>query len=374
MDEKTAASLQEYFRQNVEKKLLVKVPAQSDFDLTPATRLLEKRREMQDTETGLGRQKDEFHVKMEMLSQRREELGRKEKMLHDSLLKFEKFLKENDAKRNRAIKKAYEERKTRDAKDSEITRLRDQCLSLVKVKDRQTKIVDEGLHFQRYLESVLETSDGFSEVKDLLARYDTLSATNAELLERSRIVQEKNEADRVAFVALQEEKNNEILDCNNQIALLKARLEEVKGQVVRWQSVCETEMKTATEKSLEVGQIKMATHNLFNLVKSHLNNRLNATHDTVTQLDKIQQFILDLSAITHDLVVEQRSHPETSPSGGGSNSSSTAAVATLPTLSAAANAAAAAAITTSSSNPAATSTTSTAHAAVDSKKPRAAQR
>ena len=45
----------------------------------------------------------------ESLQQRTEELERKEQQLKESLLKFDKFLKENDAKRARAIKKSAEE-------------------------------------------------------------------------------------------------------------------------------------------------------------------------------------------------------------------------------------------------------------------------
>ena len=48
-------------------------------------------------------------MKMESLQQRREELERKELQLKESLLKFDKFLKENDSKRARAIKKANDE-------------------------------------------------------------------------------------------------------------------------------------------------------------------------------------------------------------------------------------------------------------------------
>lgn len=44
-----------------------------------------------------------------------------------------------------------------------------------------------------------------------------------------------------------------------------------------------------------------ATANLFFLIKSHLNNRLSTTTDTLAQLDRIQQFIIDLSEITRKL-------------------------------------------------------------------------
>ena len=44
--------------------------------MTPATRLLERRREMIEVETGLSKQKEEFAMKMESITQRREELAR----------------------------------------------------------------------------------------------------------------------------------------------------------------------------------------------------------------------------------------------------------------------------------------------------------
>lgn len=98
-------NLEEYFRTTFEDKLLVKMPEREDDHLTPATRLLEKRREMQEVEQALAAQKEEFQMKMESLQQRREELERKECQLKESLLKFDHFLKENDSKKARALKK-----------------------------------------------------------------------------------------------------------------------------------------------------------------------------------------------------------------------------------------------------------------------------
>jgi hypothetical protein len=48
---------------------------------------------MLEVENGLNQQKEEFAMKMESLTQRRDELARKESQLKDSLLKFDKFLK-----------------------------------------------------------------------------------------------------------------------------------------------------------------------------------------------------------------------------------------------------------------------------------------
>ncbi|KAI9095857.1 hypothetical protein DFS34DRAFT_581995 [Phlyctochytrium arcticum] len=256
---------------------------------------------MLEVENGLNQQKEEFAMKIESLAQRREELARKETQLKESLMKFDKFLKENDAKRTRAIKKALDERKTREQKEVDIYNLRDTINHLSGKKDRQLQSVDTNLSYQRFLEAVLENVEEFGEVKDIIGRFDTLAATNAELLERAREASDRTEHDRMSFIHSTEEKNNTILNYNNDVAKLQTRLEELQSRSAKWQSECDQTMNNATQKSLLLGQIKMATNNLFNLVKSHLNNRLNTTSDTLVQLDKIQQFILDLSQITAEM-------------------------------------------------------------------------
>ncbi|KAJ3221289.1 Cilia- and flagella-associated protein 73 [Clydaea vesicula] len=299
MTSRNVVSMEDYFKANVEKKLFIKMPRHDDdLDLTPATRLLEKRREMLEVENGLKQQKEEFALKMESLAQRREELARKETQLKDSLTKFDKFLKENDAKRTRALKKSLEERKLREQKEGEVNNLRENFTNLTQKKEHQLQIVDTNLSYQRYLESVIETVGEYGEVKDLIARYDTLAATNSELVERARNAQEKTERDRLNFIQSSEEKNNTILNCNNIIAKLQTKLEESQLKSGKWQSEWDHTLENATHKTLLLGQIKMATNNLFTLVKSHLNNRLNNTNDTLSQLDKIQQFICDLNQIT----------------------------------------------------------------------------
>ena len=96
------------------------MPERDEGHLTAATRLLEKRREMNEVEQALNAQKDEYQMKMESLQQRREELERKEYQLKSSLLKFDKFLKENDSKRARALKKATSEQEQSKMKTREI--------------------------------------------------------------------------------------------------------------------------------------------------------------------------------------------------------------------------------------------------------------
>ncbi|KAI9136997.1 hypothetical protein BKA69DRAFT_1119445, partial [Paraphysoderma sedebokerense] len=301
MDPTTSKNIGDFFRSDVEKKLTSKLPNQNQFALSPATRLLEKRREIDDVESGLTHQKHEFQIKMETLTQRREELARKEKMLHDSLIKFESFLKENDAKRNRAIKKAQDERKIKEMKEIEVEKLKEVLQNVTKQKENQARILENSIHYQQYLESIIETptarTEHFSDIKDILSRFDTLTATNSELMQRSKAAATELESTKSNYQSLLENKNNEILNFNNSVAILKVKLEEVQLRGRKWQAEWENNMKNATGRGLEVGQIKMATANLFFLIKSHLNNRLSTTTDTLAQLDRIQQFIIDLAEI-----------------------------------------------------------------------------
>ena len=58
-----------------------------------------------------------------MFKRREEGLKKKDLELQESLIRFSKFLQENDAKRMHALKKAMDERKTREEKEREIEQL-----------------------------------------------------------------------------------------------------------------------------------------------------------------------------------------------------------------------------------------------------------
>ena len=69
--------------------------------VSPATRLLEKRRQMFEVQESLEQQKQEFFRKEEVFKRREEVLKKKDLELQESLIRFSKFLQENDSKRTR---------------------------------------------------------------------------------------------------------------------------------------------------------------------------------------------------------------------------------------------------------------------------------
>jgi hypothetical protein len=106
-------------------------------------------------------------------------------------VQFEVFVKENDAKRTRALKKERAEVSSRKQKEQEIVALQADLQEHSNARLRALRTVERLAVFEQYLEAVVEASSEFDEVAALLKRHETLTFTNRDL--RS-IVDSGNEA------------------------------------------------------------------------------------------------------------------------------------------------------------------------------------
>jgi seryl-tRNA synthetase len=111
--------------------------------------------------------------------------------------------------------------------------------------------------FYAYLETLLETNQEYIEVKDIIARYDTLRTTNTELIARSQKAQDQIEKTKQDFAIKSKQTNNQNLNCNNEISKLHNRIEELKKSSLKWQADLDKHLSSASSKSLQLGQIKM---------------------------------------------------------------------------------------------------------------------
>lgn len=155
--------------------------------VSPATRLLEKRRQMFEVQEALEVQKQEFNRREEVFQRREEGLRKKDLELQESLVKFSKFLQENDTKRTRAEKKASDEIKLRHQKENEIDALVRELELLRAERTTTSEVVDKSMRYQKFLETVIEETDEYHEVPDLLMRHKTLEVTNADLGRSQRL-------------------------------------------------------------------------------------------------------------------------------------------------------------------------------------------
>ncbi|XP_051828804.1 cilia- and flagella-associated protein 73 isoform X4 [Antechinus flavipes] len=128
----------------------------------------------------------------------------------------------------------------------------------------------------------------FEEIPELMARFSGLSETRAILTEHEQALHKAVEDARAELLKLVEEKNDEILHQNNHVADLQVRLEEVRTQALQWESKWVHIQNTAAQKTLLLGQIKMAALNLFQIVcKQKKEVPALAVEDTEEQLEQV---------------------------------------------------------------------------------------
>merc|ERR1712241_317680 len=185
-------------------------------------------------------------------------------------------------------------------KDKEIDRVKDETDSHTSQKDKLNKKMEKYTGFHTYMDKVLERGEEFHEIRDIIARWDTLQATHLDLLERDQKNQDRIEKQRQDLMKYMEEKENQVLNYNNHLSGLQSRLDGAQSEAVKWESAWNHIKNTAADKTLMLGRIKMATHNLYQLVKSH-QNQTDDVEETTEQLSQIQIFVQDLSQITHDI-------------------------------------------------------------------------
>ncbi|XP_037599686.1 cilia- and flagella-associated protein 73 isoform X2 [Cebus imitator] len=264
-----AVPWKDYFRLALQEKQSTKLPEQAEHYFPPVLRLLEKRQELVDADQALQTQKQVFHTKMAALKQRWEQLEQKERELKGSFISFDKFFQDSEARRNRALRRAAEERNQAGRREAEALRLRAQLEELRREHARLQRRLQRLEPCARLLEQALELLPGFQDVPELVARFDGLAETQAVLRLRERELLAEQEAVRARLQRLRDAWPDELLAHGQRRAQLQERLEAARERTLQWESKWIQIQDTAAEKTLLLGRSRMAVLNLFQLVCQH---------------------------------------------------------------------------------------------------------
>ncbi|XP_009671933.2 coiled-coil domain-containing protein 42 [Struthio camelus] len=301
--------LSAYFCMHYKKNLLpllTKFKQTDEDSLSPSVRLQQKKKQARLIQKALDAEEEAFRVRMEAINCQWKNLHAKEAQLKTYTQKFEKFIQENDEKRIRALKKASKEREMKMQREKELLRARRELEAL---KNKHQKIYDtlqKYSIFNKYLEDVVKVSE-FEEIREVIGRHKTLARMHEDLLQSAQARMEMIEKAKVLLAQYTEEKEDKILQYNNELAQLQMRFDRAHSDVLIWESHWAHIQNTAAEKTLMLGTIKMATLNLFQCVSKQLKESLNVpVEDTHRQLDMIQQFIQDLTDICME--VKRKDH------------------------------------------------------------------
>jgi hypothetical protein len=205
----------------------------------------------------------EYKERMRVCDDREATLTARQEQTRESVTKFAKFMKENDAKRARALKRAADEAKLRAEKDLEVEQTAlDYERTQLKFQKMQGAL-DSWLKFQRFLEKVVDMSDDFAEIDNVIAWHDTLSGTNRDLQLGVTERMEGIERTRALLADTVKTMQNDILVKSSMLAGLREQLErERQASMVREMSqlLKESDLK---DKIRVLGEATMAINNLW---------------------------------------------------------------------------------------------------------------
>ena len=233
------------------------------------------------------------------------------------MIKFNKFLLENEAKRNRALKRAAEERKQRDQKDVEVKRLEQQLKYKLQEGAILKQELEKNIKYQEYLENVVGSmSKFFPEISDILNRYKTLKDANAYLLEKQMADEGQSDLTLRDFITYRKVKENQVLNDNNEIAEMQVKLEGNKTKALRLQGDIDQVTEAVSAKALDLGQILSSVSNILDRCETNFRLRHNKpivldvvdtsvplskrVTSAIGKLDEIAMFMVDLKSIREE--------------------------------------------------------------------------
>ena len=265
--------------------------------VAPATRLLEKRRQMREVQDALEATKRELALKEEGFKRREETIKNKDLDLQESLVRFSKFLQENDSKRTRAERKAADEIKIRLQKEVEIEELTRALADLKTRSEDAAERLARNVRYKEYLESVINASPEYEEIPEILLRHETLAATNADLLAEDKRLTARVESEKADLTAYSKRKQNESLGLNNEIARLKIELERASLRAADAARDRDVALAVVGQKTLDHGQVCMAADNIFIRCRRRSAVKYRAHTDPLEQLHVVWEFVSDMSEV-----------------------------------------------------------------------------
>ncbi|CAM9522761.1 unnamed protein product [Scytosiphon promiscuus] len=256
-----------------------------------STLLLKKKKEMREVDDALEFMKDEYNTRMDNCEQREAEFEQKQVDMREQVVKFEKFIQENDAKRIRAEAKAKQERRILDQQAAELRKLEKE-LSLAMAEEAKLQGRRQRLkRYEDYLKGSSSAADPErDEISDLLnrqvvVRFKTLRDANFDLMKLCEEHDSSYERGRLDMQQYRQDKQNEILVTNSSLNEKQMDLEQIRGGVKREEHKSEQEGERVMGVCRESGQVMLAINNLHSRCKQTMRSRIPDMNDK--QLEKM---------------------------------------------------------------------------------------
>ncbi|KAJ3257204.1 Coiled-coil domain-containing protein 42 [Boothiomyces macroporosus] len=269
---------------------IAEVTPQDNRRTLQSTLLLQKKKEMQQVQQQLEKRRLDFAKRMEECREKQDELRSKQKQIKERVAKFEKFLKENDAKRLRANAKAVVEKKLREQKEAELAAIQRQLQVELGKSKSVLKLIKQHQGYERYLQSIVDVlpPDYLNvhepQINDILMRYKTLVETNQDLISVVQHNQDDIEKAQSTLLGLVKERNDLIMVYNSKLGMRQKTLDKLKQESAYLEEGLEERDNTGKERLRMLSETKLAIDDLYERIKDQ--NKMRVLTARKVELDQ----------------------------------------------------------------------------------------
>ncbi|XP_030251605.1 cilia- and flagella-associated protein 73-like [Sparus aurata] len=229
--------------------------------------------------------------KTQTLLKRIEELNKKAEEANGLCSSYDMFVKHEEI--SRVAEKTEEERKEGAQKDAEIKRLKEEYVELMERNQELQRQLQSHRMFRDVMERAAKMRK-FDSAERFTGYLASLLPLREKLYQRNQKAMEQDAQQRMALRTLEDRHRSLQLQKNNHLSQLDKELKDALFETQTWENNWIHIVKTAARENLYLGQIKMATLNLYDLSYTDVKEEEAVdVNDTETQLDKIVMFIQD---------------------------------------------------------------------------------
>jgi hypothetical protein len=199
--------------------------------LTDSSRLHLALRQLAAMDTKLSETKKMYAERCARVAEGQRKFAERQAATLAYLRRFRPFVIESETKRQRAERKYAEEHKTIQQKTLELQTLKNELQTLQQRRAHLSRRNTAYRSSQSYLEAVLLHSDAYSELDELLNRYQILKNTNADLTRDAAQISQKMESLHAETKTYTKQQQNSLLLLNSRYASLLTQLEKSNNKL-----------------------------------------------------------------------------------------------------------------------------------------------
>ncbi|RNF20327.1 flagellar associated protein [Trypanosoma conorhini] len=206
-----------------------------------------------------------YMVRMARVREVEEVIAADRARLQDKLVRYYKFIQENEIKRTRASRKAVTEERIKKEREEQIAELTQRLEDLNNRREEMRRQYDLYAKYQQYLEEVLQRNDcdEYQSPRDIIQRWNTLQENTKVLQRRKTQLEEELLRNKNSLNMKRQKKNNESVDLQNQLNELQATYESMQKSIKIKQDELERCISQRSTTSRTVSHVRMACKNLY---------------------------------------------------------------------------------------------------------------